>query len=209
MNYKFIDIGTGHHSVSSDIFGTEVRGMYVEPIQQYLDVLPNGTNIIKENCVISNINGIVEFNAILVDNPKYFSNNEMINIVENKNKLTEYLKKYDRSGQSSLNVFLKNSKKIKVVSLTLKNLFEKHNVTSIDYLKIDAEGHEEVILKQLITLLHNKKISINNEIKFEYNNLSDKKKLDNIANIFCDKFNFNKIYSQSLPWNEDIILVKK
>ena len=51
MKYHFIDIGCGHSSVSSDIYGTadDIFGMYVEPIKEYLDVLPNGKNIKNEN----------------------------------------------------------------------------------------------------------------------------------------------------------------
>jgi FkbM family methyltransferase len=208
MNYKFIDIGTGHHSVSSDIFGTDVLGIYVEPIKEYLNVLPSGKNIIKENCVISEKDGEIKFNAVIVDNPKYFSNDEISKIATNKNLLDEYIKKYSTSGQSSISIKTEKSKLVLVKSMTLKSLFEKHNVTSVDYLKIDVEGHESVILKQLLGLLFNKKIIINCEIKFGYNYLSDMKKLNSITNSICELINFSKNYSKTLPWNEDLILKK-
>jgi len=103
MKYQFIDIGCGHQSVSTDIFGTsdEVFGIYVEPIKQYLDVLPEGKNIIKENCAIYDSIGEIEFNAIIKNNPRYFSNKEISAIVQDPNRLNDYISKYGNSGQSS------------------------------------------------------------------------------------------------------------
>lgn len=214
MKYKFIDIGCGHQSVSSDIFGTNVVGMYVEPIKEFIDVLPSGPNIIKENCVISDIEGEVIFNAI-IPNPndiKYFSNVQMARIVKNERSLEKYNKIYDRSGQSSLYEYenLKDlTKKIVVKSLTLESLFKKHKVTEIDYLKIDVEGAEHIVLKQLINLLDNKKVIINKQIKFEYNMMSkDKVVLDNLMKIIKVNHNFDNKYEHTLPWNEDMVMNK-
>lgn len=214
MRYKFIDIGCGHQSVSADIFGTNVVGMYVEPIKEYLDVLPTGPNIIEENCVISNIDGNVTFNAIILDpnDIKYFSNMEMIKIVENPKSKNQYRRIYKNSGQSSLyecETLKDITKKIIVKSLTLESLFKKHNVTEIDYLKIDVEGAEYIVLEQLINLLDDKKVIINKQIKFEYNMKSkDKSALNDLMERIKLNYGFNSRYEFSLPFNEDMVMEK-
>jgi len=214
MKYKFIDIGCGHQSVSSDIFGTSVVGMYVEPIKEFIDVLPSGPNIIKECCVVSNVEDTITFNAIIPDsaNIKYFTNTQMTRIVKNDKSLELYRKLYPASGQSSLYEYEKNqniSKKINVRSLTLESLFKKHNVTEIDYLKIDVEGAEHIILNQLLKLLDDKKIIINKQIKFEYNEKAeDKTILDDLMERIKLKHGFNSRYEFTFPWNEDMVMDK-
>ena len=208
MNYKFIDIGCGMHSVSSDIFGTEVKGIYVEPIKEYLDILLSGKNIRKECCVISDKEGLLYFNAVVANNPKYYSQKKFEYVYNNTSLSNYYAHKYDGSGQSSLEVKHPLSKKIKVKSVTLENFFKKYNVTSVDYLKIDVEGHEEVVLNQLIDLLLNKKIKINTELKFEYNKLSDLKKLDVLTNKICEILGFESRFNHHI-YDEDMILTKK
>lgn len=212
MKYQFIDIGCGHQSVSSDIFGTsdEIFGIYVEPIKQYLDVLPEGKNIIKENCAIYDSIGEIEFNAIIKNNPRYFSNKEISAIVQDPNRLNDYISKYGNSGQSS---FLDLSpklptQKIKVKTLTLEELFLKYNVTEIENLKIDVEGYEEHLLLQLYDLMKLNKVKITNQLKFEYNYLSNLPELDKLTKLICSEFAFTAKYETSLPWNEDMICTK-
>lgn len=214
MKYHFIDIGCGHYSVSSDIYGTsdDIFGMYVEPIKEYLNVLPSGKNIIKENCAIHDQSGVFEFNAAIVNNPKYFSNVKMIEIVKNKQLYENYNRKYPGSANSSfLNVkdcWQNYKKKILVKTMTLKELFIKHNVTEIEYLKIDVEGYEESLLKQLYELMILNRVKISHKIKFEYNHLSNLNVLNELTKMFCKKFGFTSQYEKTIPWNEDMVLTK-
>jgi FkbM family methyltransferase len=211
MRYHFIDIGCGHESVSSDIYGTadNIFGMYVEPIKEYLDVLPSGKNIIKENCAIHEHSEVLEFNALIIDNPRYFSNDEMIQVVKNKQLHKDYDRKYPGSGNSTfynINDKWQNRKKILVKTMTLEELFKKHNVTEIEYLKIDVEGCEESLLKQLHKLMTLNKVKVLNQIKFEYNYLSNLSNLNKLTELFCQDFRFTSQYETSLPWNEDMVL---
>lgn len=82
---------------------------------------------------------------------------------------------------------------LEVKCLTLKSLFEKYDVTEIGLFKVDTEGHEAVIIKQLIDLM-NDGIKVNNKIYFEYNHLSDKLELDKIADDICKLHGFVKKY---------------
>ena len=211
MKYKFVDIGCGHESVSADKFGTSVIGMYVEPIKEYLDVLPAGKNIIKENSAISDENGTIKFNAVVSKNPQYFTGKAIERIVKSEKLYKIYIEQYASSGQSSLfklDTIKPFAKEIEVNSLTLESLFEKHNVTEIDYLKIDVEGAEEILLNQLIVLLDINKIKINEQIKFEYNELSNKAQLDKLTKYIAQQYNFTSKYECSYPWNADMVLDK-
>lgn len=214
MMYHFIDIGCSHQSVSSDIYGTadDIFGMYVEPLKEYLDVLPSGKNIIKEDCAIHDQSGVLEFKALIADNPRYFSNAEMVKIVKNKKLREDYNRKYPGSGNSSfLNTgYWQNyEKKILVKTITLEELFFKHNVTEIENLKIDVEGYEESLLLQLYDLMKSNKVKITNELRFEYNYLSNLSELDKLTKLFCSEFEFTAKYETSLPWNEDMVLTKE
>jgi FkbM family methyltransferase len=213
-HYKFIDIGCSHFSVSTDLFGTDVKGIYVEPIKEYLDCLPEGDEIIKECCAITNADGEIELNAIIAKDPVYFSSKQMSKIISNKEKRLEFLKKYGGSGQSNvINAYVKTytssvqKKKILVPTLSMESFLKKHNVTSVDYLKIDVEGYEENLLEQLIPIIERGELEINKQLKFEYNQLSNMENLSKLTNKICDKFDFVANYVKK-DWDLDMVLTK-
>ena len=214
MNYKFIDIGCSHFAVSSDLFGTDVKGIYVEPIKEYLDCLPEGENIIKECCAIAEEDGEAILNSVVVKNPVYFSGNEMQKIIVDKVLRAKFLDKYCGSGQSTFGSassirFLRGNsiKEIPIKTMSLSSFLNKHSVTSVDYLKIDVEGHEESILKQLLPIMQKGDLKINKELRFEYNQLSNKQALLKLAEEICAIGGFEKEYSH-IGWDEDMVLIK-
>ena len=214
MNYKFIDIGCSHFAVSSDLFGIDVKGIYVEPIKEYLDCLPEGENIIKECCAIAEEDGDTILNSVVVKDPVYFSASEMQKIIGDKLLRAEFLDKYRGSGQSTLGPassikFLRGNpiKEIPVKTMSLNSFLNKHSVTSVDYLKIDVEGHEESILKQLLPIMQKGDLKINKELRFEYNQLSDKQALLKLAEEICAIGRFEKKYLR-IGWDEDMVLIK-
>jgi len=214
MKYKFIDIGCGHVSVSSDIFGTDEVGMYVEPIKKFLDVLPSGPNIIKEECAITETNGEVNLYAFIPEHVEYFTGTQLQEIFKDKEKEKEFYSQYPASNCSSLfyfdiEYFQRLSKKIKVKSKTLETLFDEHKVTEVDYLKIDVEGAESIVLNQLIKLMEKRSVKVNKQIKFEYCNLQFIKELDKIAEYLEKHFNFSIDFEYTFPWDNDLVLSKK
>lgn len=52
------------------------------------------------------------------------------------------------------------------------------------------------------------KVKITNELKFEYNYLSNLIELDKLTKLICNEFGFTAKYETSLPWNEDMICTK-
>ena len=219
MKYTFIDIGTAYFSVSADIYGVDVQGMYVEPIRKYLDVLPGSSTIIKECAVISAEDGEVEFNALIPDHRvNYVSDKHLRRIVQNASKNKKALNDLCTIGEyggstldmnSQLVLLSKNNdisySKIKVKSMTLRTLFTKHDVTSIGYLKIDVEGFENVVLNQLIELLR-EGLTVET-IRFEYNARSDMNELMGICLSMCEEFGYTW-REEHFNWDDDIVMEK-
>ena len=89
-------------------------------------------------------------------------------------------------------------KKEKVQLDTLDNYCDENSISKIDFMKIDAEGHEFEILKGGKNLLHNSQVNI---IQFEYGGCSIDAHvfLKDIFDFFKDlDYNFYKIYPNSI-----------
>jgi FkbM family methyltransferase len=209
MKYKFIDIGCGSFDVSSDYYGNNVNGIYVEPIKEYLDVLPGSKTIIRVNAAISEINGFLEMTTFPFNEPIRYMSKKHITRLQKSNK--------SLSGKilvSGCGTFLNGHSNVNqlgvkrmVKTITLFDLFNEYNVTEVDHLKIDTEGSEIIILTQLVNLMNSGNIKINESITFEYNGLCCKKTLYDIAMKISVGYDFNISFLNEL-WNEDLILTK-
>jgi|688.fasta_scaffold10958_9 FkbM family methyltransferase len=123
------------------------KGLYVEPMPYLFDKLknniPNDGNLF-ENSAISDYNGEIEMITIdkevidqgLVHSCFY----GMSAVYPPKNGLGSEFDKptVDKYGQ-----------KVTVKCITLDKLLRKHNITKIDVFKVDAEGHDYIIFKQI------------------------------------------------------------
>lgn len=212
MKYKFVDIGCCNYCCSGDIYGLDEKHLYVEPIKEFIDVIPEGKGTVKENAAISNTNGTTKFfTPKLHGNVEYYSRDEMLKITADKKLHDEWQLKNREYAHSGIE---KNPRTILlqetiVNCMTLETLFNNHNVTEIEYLKIDVEGAESIILKQLLSLMLKGSIKITKQIIFEYNYLSNNKKLDRLTKVICDNFGFKSehvVFAQL--WDEDMVLTK-
>lgn len=123
------------------------KGLYVEPMPYLFEKLknniPNDGNLF-ENSAISDYNGEIEMITIdkevidqgLVHSCFY----GMSAVYPPKNGLGSEFDKptVDKYGQ-----------KVTVKCITLDKLLRKHNITKIDVFKVDAEGHDYIIFKQI------------------------------------------------------------
>lgn len=206
MKYTFVDIGCGNCDVSTDEFGLNVRGLLVEPIKEYCDILPRSDTVLIENSAISDKTGSVNLNAMVSHTIQYVPTS----IINDDIKRERYIKKYGLVlGTSSVCKNPNNSSNVRTVnSLTLDDLFKKYDITEIEQLKIDVEGMEYTILTQLLVLLKEQKIKITKKLIFEYNVLSDLKELDSIIPDLAEELNFSWKY-QEIGWNQDIVMIAK
>jgi FkbM family methyltransferase len=200
MHYKYVDIGTSDFETCLDLVddtNTE-HILLVEPLVYYLNRLPVYSNVIKDNVAISNISDKLKV---------YFLPDDIIS----KYNLPWVLKGCNKLGQRHRAVeyeLTKNNlgidliESIEVDVITFDMLCQKHNITSIDNLKIDTEGHEEYILPDVLE--KTKQGFLIKNIKFENQEyLGNKPFLNDIRDEFI------KIgYSLVAQDEHDIILAK-
>ena len=129
-----VEIGTSDFRTQA---GKE-DGLFIEPIKYYFDRLPNCN---KENVAISNYTGEIDIYYIPED-------------VIQKHKLPNWLR-----GCNSVSVphdtIVKNGWMEYMIRETvpvvrIESLIEKHNITSIDLLKVDTEGHDTIIVNDYL-----------------------------------------------------------
>jgi hypothetical protein len=145
MNYKFVEIGCCDFNTQCDTLCDDSYGLCVDPIKYYLDNLPIKTNLLKENAAISNKKEIVKLYYI----PE--------NIIYQYN-LPFWLKGCNRIESIHPTVVKELSARnlpMDLISIeeiktqTYSDLISKYNCLNIDYLKIDTEGHEPIIIDSL------------------------------------------------------------
>lgn len=145
MHYKFVEIGCCDFNTQCDTLSDNTFGLCVDPIQSYLDSLPKQLNLFKENSAISNKKEIVKL---------YYINKSIIEAYH----LPLWLKGCNRIESVHPTVVKELSVRnlpMDLISIeeiktqTYSDLISKYNCLNIDYLKIDTEGHEPIIIDSL------------------------------------------------------------
>jgi FkbM family methyltransferase len=149
-HYDYVDIGTSYFDTSADIMKEGERVLLIEPIKEYLDRIPNKKGVEKYCVAISDYRGTglmyyvdeevaKKYNAHFwvlgcnsLDAPHPSINSIMI--------------------QNNLSTDLVKERKSKVIKFA--DLIKRYNIGSIGHLKIDTEGHDHVILKEVLDLVH-------------------------------------------------------
>ena len=172
MNYDFIEIGTSDFETLIQSSTNEV-GLSIDAVNLYLNRLPNKENVTKLNHAISNYSGTTQ--VYYVEPGDIESNN-----------LSWYLKGCNSIGEPhpvtlrelkerNLEHLLKVDE---VEVLTWKDLVQRYNIESVKTLKIDAEGHDTIIVENILEGGHNVYPEI---IIFEANELTpDQVRIDTI-----------------------------
>jgi Methyltransferase FkbM domain len=171
MNYNFIEIGTSDFETCIHDADDTVVGLSIDPIQLYLDNLPNRKNVRKINAAISNYNGTTHI---------YYVNPMIIK----QFNLPDWYRGCNSIGQPHITVvnglksFGLNPEAIitrqEIQVMNIETLFKNNNVGSIDLLKVDTEGHDPVILENYIEYCDAHPKLYAKKILFETNVLSSK-----------------------------------
>ena len=122
----FVEIGVCDFDTLEPLLKNGWTGYFVEPIPQYADELSH-LNI--SECAISNKNGTMEM--YMSKGINEWSKGISHAVEQQGEKLLEY------AGNKK---FL--DRKITVNCYTLQTYLKRNNITQIDYLKVDTEGHE-------------------------------------------------------------------
>ncbi len=150
--------------------------------------VPDNFKSLKKNIKLNSFNRITAINAAISS--------------QNKNRYISFDKFH--TGSSSLDLKKNNTNKlVKIKTINFKYL---NKLIKLDYnliIKIDVEGHEFVVLKQIVKSNLIKKVDyIYIEINFKRNNLMKIRKI-------LKKFNFIQIYKSKIINNHSDFLFKK
>jgi len=139
----FIEIGTCDFDTNLPLIESgDWKGIMCEPapiyfgnLQKQSEEIKNSENLILENLAISDYNGKLDFAVARNDHSVENSWQRGISSVVSDHHSGERLFDYDENKNLI-------AETIEVPCLTLDELIHKHKIESIDYLKIDTEGHE-------------------------------------------------------------------
>ena len=155
MKFDYLDIGTCNFETSLDLMPAGSTALMVEPLFHYLTQLPNLPGVIKAPFAISNFCGYekifhVPFAASESGSLPYW--------VKGCNSFSK-----PHPTISSLNNVEQTATLVPV--LTLKKLCEIYQIDDVCHFKVDTEGHDHIILEQLMPLVLGWNLQ---SIQFEY-----------------------------------------
>jgi FkbM family methyltransferase len=192
-SFDFIEIGTSDFDTLIEEASNTERGLSIEPLKFYLDKLPNKPNVTKYQAAVSDTDGFmyiyhIEESRIVEYNLPYW-----VRGCNSVNKPHEFTRQ--KIGPE---LYDKVVKVDRIPTVSWKTLVSEYNIKSIDYLKVDTEGHEHVILRGYIDECKKNPKLFAKKIEFEYNETSNRQELDE---IISELSNYNVTYLK-----EDVIL---
>jgi len=163
-----VEIGTSDFRTKAG----QVDGLFIEPVKPYFDRLPDCR---KENVAVSNRVGEVYVFYMLPEDIAELKLPDWARGCNSINAPHPTIQKLltNRVGAGAMDQYIQKSL---VRVERIKNLLTKHKIKKIDYLKIDTEGHDTVILNDYLETVDIKPKGI----QFEANQLS---KSNDIAKI--------------------------
>ena len=179
MFYNYVDIGTSDFDTAADVAKPGDHVLLVEPVKYYLDRIPNANNQVKVHAGVSSASGTM---------PVYY----VPDITIHTFNLPGWIRGCNSIGTrhptvdsllTSMGLPLSLVAKVNVNVITFEQLCSQYQVTEIDKLKIDTEGHETFILPSVFEMVRAGMVI--NEIKFENQEvLGNKQFLDLLAEQF-------------------------
>jgi hypothetical protein len=195
MKFDHVDIGTCDFEVADGVFSPDKNYLLVEPMLEYLDRLPSGDNIRKENSACSSKNGSIDIfyvpeeDIVRLGLPMWMKGCSKIG--EAHRVVIDYLNLH------GIDLSIIKSKKINVISFI--DLVCKYNISEIGVLKIDTEGHDHIIFMEVAKLIKSKQL-LCNAIMVEYiiGRYGNTDEIDDIAYSLRKIFPSVKIQSENL-----------
>lgn len=145
-----VEIGTCDFETSAGL----ADGLFIEPMKYYFDRLPPCR---KENVAVSNYTGTVDIYYV---DPDEIAPRKLNTWLRGCNSVGKPHKHHTGLPPEILRVDT-------VPVVRIKSLLDKHGIGEIDYLKIDTEGHDAIILNDFLDTCEQRP----REIFFENNGL--------------------------------------
>lgn len=178
MDLDFLEIGTSNFDTLLQSCKENEVGISVEPLKFYLDDLPNRPNVEKVNVAITNNRPCDSINIFYIPPD-----------VVDKQKLPQWFKGCNKIGNyHPLHIEHHVEQHVKIETVPLVNIsefLEQKNIRTIQFLKIDTEGHDSIIMKGLYEYLKDRQdIYFPRKIQFESNEHTSIEKIDTIVKLF-------------------------
>lgn len=200
QDYDFIEIGTSFFDTLIEKANDEQYGLSIEPIDEYLNKLPNKKNVTKINGAVVADEDSGGLDLYYVDEKDIEKHNLGIwmagcnSIGRPHDFHTHYtpapaLWHNDeiRPRLQTVNLFNYGLVKVKKIDcFTYRDLIEKFNIGYVKLLKIDTEGYDAKILKSVIKYYKNDINIMPFEINFESNAHSNKQEIEEVKNLLID-----------------------
>jgi len=195
-HYDFIEIGTSDFDTLIETSDEDTVGISIEPIKYYLDRLPERKNVKKLQVAISESDGFIDIYYIPTEKIKEYSLPFWVRGTNSINQPHPFaLKKIGKEIYDSVVTIEK------IPTLSWGTLVSEENIKSIDFLKIDTEGHDHIILNGYIDLCESQPNLYAKKIQFEYH--------PEISNIDELEKIISKLDNYSVERNEmDVTLIK-
>jgi FkbM family methyltransferase len=183
VNYNFIEIGTSDFDSLIETVDAIATGIVVEPVNFYLYKLPHKPRIHKLCAAIGEKNShafIHYLNPNIIEKYQLPAWSKGCNMIgKNHPTVIDLLLKMNISPEE---YFLKES----VATYTLNTVFDMFQVNSVEVVKIDAEGDDCMIMRQLHSIICQNRIYKPRKIYFETNELGIKKDIEDIRTMFMN-----------------------
>ena len=191
MFYDFIEIGPADFETLIQSADDNTKGLVIEPVQFFLDLLPSPLNCIKINAAISSSNGECMVYYVQPDVIAQYGFPEWARgccSIDAPHPTIQYLIKERKLDANKMVT------KSFVAKYTLLNCMKKHNVDGTFLLKIDTEGHDLVILNSFFKET-TKQTLFPYKIIFEANDLTSVKAVDETIEMM-EKLGYDLVHRE-------------
>lgn len=195
----FVEVGTCDFETLIQNASDVTFGLSIEGIKSFLDKLPDKPNVKKIHRIVSDHEGEAKIFSVRSDLlyrlPEWVRGSNSIH--EPHPIVLRWLK------QNGLPTDIFESHVVQ--QSTLFNILMEYDVDSIDFLKIDAEGHDEVILKRFLKDIntHHKQNLLPRKMQFECNELHTTESVSGMIEIL-NTYNYHVVkknnYDVMLEW---------
>jgi hypothetical protein len=188
MHFQYIDIGTSNFKTSLKYKKIGELLLLVEPLQFYLNDFPDDSEIIKANYAVSNIDSTT---TIFYVHPKNIEKYGLPMWFKGCNSIDNYhptVKAYLFKVNVPLSIV--DQQRVEVISF--KTLIKKFNVMSVTQLQIDTEGHDHIILGNVLECIKEKRCTINKIIVEWEPSFNNTPQIETLIREFC-KIGYNDL----------------
>jgi FkbM family methyltransferase len=195
MRYNFIEIGTSDFRTLAQTTG---KGISIEPVREYFERLPDRADLIKINAAISDEIGSGVMHYVQSDFVRSQGLHEWLRGCNSLNAPHFHVQEYCKLHGVNYDQLVKCQN---ITLMRLVDLFAIHDVDEVEFLKIDTEGHDGVIMRSLFDL---EIIPTIHKIQFESNSLMEFDEWEQICRM-ADERGYDH-HTEIVRGNEDTIL---